>query len=40
MLGLYGVVCGVTVMLHHKTKSLKTAIITDRKPSILKGAMT
>ena len=40
MLGLYAVVGGLCVMLHHKTKLVRSVIITDRKDSILKGAMT
>jgi competence protein ComEC len=40
MLGLYAVVAGVTLMLRHKTSSVKTAIITDRKHATLEGAMT
>lgn len=40
MLGIYGIVACVALMLHHKTKSSRAAIITDRKPRILQGVMT
>jgi len=39
MLGSYAVIAGLTLVLHHKTKSSANAIITDRKQSVLKGAM-
>lgn len=39
MVGLYVVIASMTVMLRYKTKSLKSATITDREQSILKGAM-
>lgn len=40
MLGLYAVVAAVTLVLRHKTKRPRTAIITDRKQRILEGVMT
>jgi competence protein ComEC len=40
MLGLYGIVAGVTLVLRHKTKPRQSDIITERKHAILKGVMT
>jgi competence protein ComEC len=39
MLGLYAVIAMITIMLRHKTKSMKADIITDRKQRILEGVM-
>lgn len=40
MLSLYAVVAALTIMLQHKTKPARTAIITDRNSKILEGAAT